>query len=203
MTSRRHRRHEGGEGLGAEPGAGRIVRIGQVDQLGPRPDRSPQCNEVVAVLHRVAARQRGRRTKIGACRLRRKGVHREAELGRHHVIAGAGEHLRELHQQFMRAIAQQQARRLDAMERGERPLQVAAERIGIDVDGCPAHRGWLVVPAGSRHRDSRSNPARPAGYRRAVPPRNGGAATPGRARDRRRAVRARQAWRGVRNRPWR
>jgi hypothetical protein len=76
-------------------------------------------------------RRRPVQPRIGG--LRRQRVHGEAELGGQHRAPRAGEHLRQHHQQFVRAIAQHDAGTVDAVPRGQRRFQVAAERIRVAV----------------------------------------------------------------------
>ncbi|WP_449448324.1 hypothetical protein [Thermomonas brevis] len=128
-----------------------LFGIRQVDQLGARPDRSAQRRQVVAARHRVMARQGGGRMQAGAGGLRGQRVDGEPELRRHHLVALPGEHLRELHQQFVGAVAQQQVGRTHAVLRRQRALEVAAQRVGIDVqpaqridDGLPRLRTGAV-----------------------------------------------------------
>ena len=130
----RHARQEVGEGLRAEPGTGRVVGVGQVHQLGTRADRFQQRGQVVATRHRMLARQRRRQPQFRTDRLRCQRIHRETEFRGDHLVAGPGEHLRKLHQQFMRAIAQHQVARSNAVMAGQRALQIAAKRIRIDMD---------------------------------------------------------------------
>ena len=128
---RRHVRHERGEVVCAVPGAGGVIGIGEINQPRRGRDRSGDRVESVAAGHRVAVCIARRDPQRRARALRGDGVDRKTILRRNHVDTGAGKHLRALHQQFMRTVAQHDGCNIDAMLRGQRTLEVGAERIGI------------------------------------------------------------------------
>ena len=116
----------------AEPCTGRIVRIGDVYQFCRlcygRGDRI----EIVAERHgRVVARQRFHHARLRARALRRQREHREAITRKHDFVALAREHLRELHQQLVGTVTQQDLADIDTVPGRESAFQVETERIGI------------------------------------------------------------------------
>jgi hypothetical protein len=147
---RRHRRHETREGIGAEPGASGIVRIGDVDQPRGRRDRRRDGVEIVAARHRMVVGIAGCDLQRGAGRLRGDGIHSEPVLRRHDIRTGAREDLRELHQQFMRPVAEQDRSTVYAVLRRQRAFEIAAQRIGIaEAVVDRAEHGFLGLRAGA------------------------------------------------------
>ena len=143
-------RHERGERIGRVPGASGIVGIGQIDQTRRIRDRGGDGVEIVAARHHVMVGVARRSPQRGARGLRGDGVDREPELRRHHIDARPGEHLRELHQQFVRAVAEQDRGGVDAVLRCERALEIGAERIGIaEAVVDHAEHGFLRLRAGA------------------------------------------------------
>ena len=88
------------------------------------------CGEVELHVHQFLLSRTGG--------LRGKRIDREAETGGQHRAARTGVHLRQHHQQFVRAIAEDQALARQPVERGERGLELAAERVRVAVDGVEA-----------------------------------------------------------------
>ena len=79
------------------------------------------------MLARVRLGQSQRRTRS----LRRQRIHGETITRGDHIEARAGERLAELHQQFMRAVAEQELRNIHIMVRGKRSFEIAAKWIRI------------------------------------------------------------------------
>jgi hypothetical protein len=129
--SARHARHEGCERIRGEPGPGRVVRIGEIQQARRGRDRGEQRVEVMTACHRALARVSLCQPEVRARCLRSDRVDRKSILRGDDIDVRPREHLRELHQQFVRTIAEHDVRDIDAVMACEGAPEVATERIGV------------------------------------------------------------------------
>ena len=116
----------------ARQGAGRIVGIGDPGHVGLVVDRLGHRLEIVAVV------LRRHHDRARAARLRGERIHRERVLGQHRGAAGSEEGERHQLEHVVRAVAEDDRRRVDAVARRERLLQLEAVAVGVARD--PADR---------------------------------------------------------------
>ena len=145
----RARRYVGQEARqlgGREPGAGRIVRIRQVDDAGAIGHQAADRFQIVPARHGVIAREGRRHAQLRTRGLGRQRIHGEAILRDHHIVGRPGEDLGDHHQQFVRTVAEHDLGRIQAMAGRDGQLQVAAERIRITVQFVQAVEQGLARP---------------------------------------------------------
>jgi hypothetical protein len=123
-----HTLEEGLDRLVAREGAGRIVGIRDPGDIGLVVDCLRHRLQVVAiVLRRHDDRAR-------AARLRGERIHREAVLREHRRAAGAEEGERDQLKHVVRAVAEHDRARVDAVALRERLLELEAVAVGVARD---------------------------------------------------------------------
>ena len=96
-----------------------------------RGDGSTQRGKIMPARHCVVLRQRWRQRQRGTGCLRGQCVHRKAIARGHHLVARAGKHLCELHQQLVRAVAQQDVAGIHPMMLCQGAFEIAAQGVWI------------------------------------------------------------------------
>jgi hypothetical protein len=134
-----HHQRVGGRGadelaqcIGADPRAGRVVRVGDEHQARVGLDGARERGQVVPVGHRRAGRVRGGREAPCPGRADHDRVDRETILRIHAAACAREECLGQQHQQVIRAVADGQPFARHAKVARERDLEAVRAAIGVE-----------------------------------------------------------------------